>query len=214
MGTPELGCPCRRLKLEFQFTDLHGVPWFGSRSSSALSTPSRRSRSAAMAAAAGTVRSAKATARIAARPSTSQPGPSLVTTKPCSTGRCSKNPGRSGDTRLSFLDEFGNPVKKFGEAGAGLVADSPMAPGMEPRACAPSAKSIFPNHHLTGTLEQVRLVLLQLAQQDLQLLSRRMFLEGRGIEQDHQRPGALDVTQELVSEPLARGGSLDQPGDI
>ena len=40
-------------------------------------------------------------------------------------------------------------------------------------------------------------------------------LVGRSqVDHDAQHPGPLDVAQELVAEPLALAGALDQPGDV
>ena len=63
-------------------------------------------------------------------------------------------------------------------------------------------------------LEQVGLVVAELAQQDLELVARAPAARLREVEQDAQHPGALDVAQEVVAESASLGRALDQSGDV
>ena len=63
-------------------------------------------------------------------------------------------------------------------------------------------------------LEQVGLVPPELLEQHALLLSRRLAVDRREVEEDHEHPAALDVAQELVAEPSTLGRTLDQTGDV
>ena len=69
-------------------------------------------------------------------------------------------------------------------------------------------------HHDARTLEQLGLVVAELGQQD-PLLLRGVVRRQRGeVEQQDEDPGALDVAQELVPQPAALTGPLDEPGEV
>ena len=61
-----------------------------------------------------------------------------------------------------------------------------------------------------GPLEQVGLVVTELAQQDVELVLGRQRRRLREVEQDAEHPRALDVAQEVVSEASTLGGALDE----
>ena len=59
-----------------------------------------------------------------------------------------------------------------------------------------------------------RVVLGQLALDHLEVALRVRAVQRREIQDVHQQPRALDVREEVVAEPGALGGALDQPRDV
>ncbi len=51
----------------------------------------------------------------------------------------------------------------------------------------------------------------QFANEDVILPQQALRLQGRRIEQKDEGPGAFDMTKELMPEPLAFGGSFNEP---
>ena len=77
-----------------------------------------------------------------------------------------------------------------------------------------SARSASGADREPGTVEQVGLVVAELAQQDALLLLRRRLAHRRAVEQQQQHPRPLDVAEELVAQAATFGRALDQARDV
>ena len=65
-----------------------------------------------------------------------------------------------------------------------------------------------------GPHQQLGPVPAELLEEDPLLVSRRPPVGGGKVHQHGQHPCPLDVPEELVAEPAALAGSLDEPGDV
>ena len=182
----------------------------------ARSTPSRRRRRTASACAPSSVRSDRATARSAARPSTSQaPGPARCTSTPSGTRavhddlrlapRQPPRPAPRATSAASRADEARTPSPVAAE----------ITRSQTPSSSAP--RSALAAHHQPRPLEQLGLGRRPSSSSSTRQLRRRRRARGERraqVEQHDEDPGALDVAQEAVPEALALGGPLDQPRDV
>ncbi len=69
-------------------------------------------------------------------------------------------------------------------------------------------------HDDAGSIEQVGLVVAQLAEEDPLLLGGAVLGQRREVEEEHEHAGPLDVAEELVPEPAPLAGPLDEAGEV
>ena len=195
-------------------------------SSSRASTPSRSSRSARKPTASSLLKSVCRTQRSGFSPRTRQPSPVSLTVKsapPSAPARPEHDPGGLGDLAVG-AGLLHDPGHREGELAQPLARRG--GDGEDPQA----ALSEVVEHDVgevaaVGHVDLVErdqprpvlqpAVAAELVLDDVEVVDRvATGLHGHGVDDVDQGGAPLDVTQEVVPQPAALAGALDQPRDV